>query len=237
MSATPIPRTLGLLMYGDLDISVLDELPPGRKPIKTWCHHRQKAAGHVRLYCASSLPRGIRPTWSARPSRKARWPQTCRPSKTITPTSRLPAAAQPAHRPAARQDEAQRKRRSDAEDFKAGELDVLVSTTVIEVGVDVPNANSYGHRKRRAVRPCRRCISSADVSGAAAAKSCCILISDNENDTVKERLAFPVPHDQTVLLWQNMILKHRGPGDFLRLGRSTACPRCGWRTWCRIPAR
>lgn len=50
MSATPIPRTLGLLMYGDLDISVLDELPPGRKPIKTWIYHRQKAPGYVRLF-------------------------------------------------------------------------------------------------------------------------------------------------------------------------------------------
>ena len=49
MSATPIPRTLGLLMYGDLDISVLDELPPGRKPVKTWFITGKKAAGHVRL--------------------------------------------------------------------------------------------------------------------------------------------------------------------------------------------
>lgn len=72
MSATPIPRTLGLLMYGDLDISILDELPPGRKPIKTWFITGKKRRD-MYGFLENRSPQGIRYISSARPLRKTKW--------------------------------------------------------------------------------------------------------------------------------------------------------------------
>ncbi len=73
MSATPIPRTLGLLIYGDLDISILDELPPGRKPIKTRCITGKKRRACTAFLAGRSTP-GSRYISSAPPSRKRRTP-------------------------------------------------------------------------------------------------------------------------------------------------------------------
>ena len=84
MSATPIPRTLGLLMYGDLDISVLDELPPGRKPIKTWFITGKKRRD-MYGFLDKQIAAGIRSTSSARPSRKTKPWAICRPSRPTTP--------------------------------------------------------------------------------------------------------------------------------------------------------
>lgn len=117
--------------------------------------------------------------------------------------------------------------------FKAGELDVLVSTTVIEVGVDVPNATvmvienaerfglSALHQLRGRV-------------GRGAANSCCILISDNEGEAVRQRLHFLCRTSDGFAV-AKYDLETRGPGDF-SAKHSTACPPCMWRTLCRIPA-
>ncbi|MGN0984631.1 MAG: ATP-dependent DNA helicase RecG, partial [Gemmiger sp.] len=138
MSATPIPRTLGLLMYGDLDISVLDELPPGRKPIRTWFItgkkrrdmygflEKQIAAGHqVYIVCPAieenELDAGMKAV-------KQYYAETVCP---LLPGRRI-GLLHGKMKPKEKDDVMGR--------FKAGELDVLVSTTVIEVGVDVPNA-------------------------------------------------------------------------------------------------
>ena len=133
MSATPIPRTLGLLIYGDLDISILDELPPGRTPVKTRC-------------------------------------------------------------------------------ITGKRLDALVSTTVIEVGVDVPNASvmvienaeRYGlsalHQLRGRV-------------GRGAAESWCFLVSDNTSEAVQKRLKFLCSTTDGFAVAQ-YDLETRGPGDF-----------------------
>ena len=138
MSATPIPRTLGLLMYGDLDISILDELPPGRKPIKTWFItgkkrrdmygflEKQIAAGHqVYIVCPAieenEMDSGMKAV-------KQYYEQVACPLLSGRRIGLLHGKMKPKDK-----DEVMQQ-------FKAGELDVLVSTTVIEVGVDVPNA-------------------------------------------------------------------------------------------------
>ncbi|HAW07363.1 MAG TPA: ATP-dependent DNA helicase RecG, partial [Rikenellaceae bacterium] len=138
MSATPIPRTLGLLMYGDLDISILDELPPGRKPIKTWFItgkkrrdmygflEKQIAAGHqVYIVCPAieenEMDSGMKAV-------KQYYEQVACPLLPGRRIGLLHGKMKPKDK-----DEVMQQ-------FKAGELDVLVSTTVIEVGVDVPNA-------------------------------------------------------------------------------------------------
>ena len=138
MSATPIPRTLGLLMYGDLDISILDELPPGRKPIKTWFItgkkrrdmygflEKQIAAGHqVYIVCPAIEENEMDSDMKAV---KQYYEQVACPLLPGRRIGLLHGKMKPKDK-----DEVMQQ-------FKAGELDVLVSTTVIEVGVDVPNA-------------------------------------------------------------------------------------------------
>ena len=164
MSATPIPRTLGLLIYGDLDISILDELPPGRTPVKTYYEDIAKALLPDRRV---GLMHG-----KLKPKEKA----------------------------------------AVMEDFKAGRLDALVSTTVIEVGVDVPNASvmvienaeRYGlsalHQLRGRV-------------GRGAAESWCFLVSDNTGEAVQKRLKFLCSTTDGFAVAQ-YDLETRGPGDF-----------------------
>ena len=210
MSATPIPRTLGLLMYGDLDISVLDELPPGRKPIKTWFItgkkrrdmygflDKQIAAGHqVYIVCPAIEENEAMGDLQA----------------VTTYYTETACALLPNRRIGLLHGKMKPKEKDDVmQQFKAGELDVLVSTTVIEVGVDVPNATvmvienaerfglSALHQLRGRV-------------GRGAADSCCILISDNGNDAVRERLQFLCRTSDGFAV-AKYDLETRGPGDF-----------------------
>ena len=209
MSATPIPRTLGLLIYGDLDISILDELPPGRTPIKTRCITGKKRgalygfldreidAGHqVYLVCPAieDTPDG------GLNAVKSYYEDV---AKALLPTRRvglMHGKLKPKEKAAV------------MEDFKDGRLDALVSTTVIEVGVDVPNASvmvienaeRYGlsalHQLRGRV-------------GRGAAESWCFLVSDNQSEAVQKRLKFLCSTADGFAVAQ-YDLETRGPGDF-----------------------
>ena len=209
MSATPIPRTLGLLIYGDLDISILDELPPGRKPVKTRCITGKKRGA---LY--GFLDREID---------AGRQVYLVCPAIEETPDGGLNAvksyyediakALLPERRVGLMHGKLKPKEKAAVmEDFKAGRLDALVSTTVIEVGVDVPNATvmvienaeRYGlsalHQLRGRV-------------GRGAAESWCFLVSDNTSENVQKRLKFLCSTADGFAVAQ-YDLETRGPGDF-----------------------
>ena len=209
MSATPIPRTLGLLIYGDLDISILDELPPGRTPVKTRCitgkkrrdlyHFLDQEIGRGRqvyLVCPAieDVPDG------GLNAVKSYYEDI---AKALLPERRV-GLMHGKLKP--------REKAAVMEDFKAGRLDALVSTTVIEVGVDVPNASvmvienaeRYGlsalHQLRGRV-------------GRGAAESWCFLVSDNQSENVQKRLKFLCSTTDGFAVAQ-YDLETRGPGDF-----------------------
>ena len=209
MSATPIPRTLGLLIYGDLDISVLDELPPGRTPVKTRC-----ITGKKRQDLYHFLDQEID---------KGRQVYLVCPAIEDTPDGGLNAvksyyeetakALLPNRRVGLMHGKLKPKEKAAVmEDFKEGRLDALVSTTVIEVGVDVPNASvmvienaeRYGlsalHQLRGRV-------------GRGAAESWCFLVSDNASENVQKRLRFLCSTTDGFAVAQ-YDLETRGPGDF-----------------------
>lgn len=209
MSATPIPRTLGLLLYGDLDISILDQLPPGRTPVKTRC-----ITGKKRRDLYHFLDQEID---------KGRQVYLVCPAIEDTPDGGLNAvktyyediakALLPDRRVGLMHGKLKPKEKAAVmEDFKAGRLDALVSTTVIEVGVDVPNASvmvienaeRYGlsalHQLRGRV-------------GRGAAESWCFLVSDNTGEAVQKRLKFLCSTTDGFAVAQ-YDLETRGPGDF-----------------------
>ena len=209
MSATPIPRTLGLLMYGDLDISILDELPPGRKPVKTRCITGKKRADlygfldreidsgrQVYIVCPAIEDAGGSGL-NAVKSYYEDIAKTCLPDRRV---GLMHGKLKP------------KEKAEVMDDFKSGRLDALVSTTVIEVGVDVPNATvmvienaeRYGlsalHQLRGRV-------------GRGAAESWCFLVSDNASDSVQKRLKFLCSTSDGFAVAQ-YDLETRGPGDF-----------------------
>lgn len=209
MSATPIPRTLGLLIYGDLDISVLDELPPGRTPVKTRCITGKRRA-ELYGFLDKEIGRG-------------RQVYLVCPAIEDTPDGGLNAvktyyedvakALLPERRVGLMHGRLKPKEKAAVmEDFRAGRLDALVSTTVIEVGVDVPNASvmvienaeRYGlsalHQLRGRV-------------GRGAAESWCFLVSDSEGEAVRKRLKFLCSTADGFAVAQ-YDLETRGPGDF-----------------------
>ena len=209
MSATPIPRTLGLLMYGDLDISILDELPPGRKPIKTRCITGKKRAD---LY--GFLDREIgsgRQVYIVCPAIEDAGGSGLNAVKSYYED--IAKAYLPDRRVGLMHGKLKPKEKAEVmDDFKSGRLDALVSTTVIEVGVDVPNATvmvienaeRYGlsalHQLRGRV-------------GRGAAESWCFLVSDNASESVQKRLKFLCSTSDGFAVAQ-YDLETRGPGDF-----------------------
>ena len=209
MSATPIPRTLGLLMYGDLDISILDELPPGRKPVKTRCITGKKRAD---LY--GFLDREIdsgRQVYIVCPAIEDAGGSGLNAVKSYYED--IAKAYLPDRRVGLMHGKLKPKEKAEVmDDFKSGRLDALVSTTVIEVGVDVPNATvmvienaeRYGlsalHQLRGRV-------------GRGAAGSWCFLVSDNASESVQKRLKFLCSTSDGFAVAQ-YDLETRGPGDF-----------------------
>ena len=209
MSATPIPRTLGLLIYGDLDISILDELPPGRRPVKT-----RVMTGARRKDLYGFLDREVgqgRQVYIVCPAIEEGPDTSLTPVKTYY--EQTAKALLPNRRVGLMHGKLKPKEKAAVmEDFRAGQLDVLVSTTVIEVGVDVPNATvmvienaeRYGlsalHQLRGRV-------------GRGAAESWCFLVSDNESESVRSRLKFLCATTDGFAVAQ-YDLETRGPGDF-----------------------
>ena len=209
MSATPIPRTLGLLMYGDLDISILDELPPGRKPVKT-----RYITGKKRADLYGFLDREIdsgRQVYIVCPAIEDAGGSGLNAVKSYYED--IAKAYLPDRRVGLMHGKLKPKEKAEVmDDFKSGRLDALVSTTVIEVGVDVPNATvmvienaeRYGlsalHQLRGRV-------------GRGAAESWCFLVSDNASESVQKRLKFLCSTSDGFAVAQ-YDLETRGPGDF-----------------------
>ena len=216
MSATPIPRTLGLLMYGDLDISVLDELPPGRKPIKTWFItgkkrrdmygfiEKQLAAGHqAYVVCPAIEENELAADMQAV---KKYYTETVCPLLPNRRIGLLHGKMKPKEK-----DEVMLK-------FKAGELDVLVSTTVIEVGVNVPNATvmmienaeRFGLAQLHQLR---------GRVGRGDKQSYCIMVNASGNKEKNRRLeVLNKSNDGFYIASED--LKLRGPGDLFGIRQS-----------------
>ncbi len=209
MSATPIPRSLALTLYGDLDISVIDEMPPGRQPIKTyWLTQRERERAYT--FLRQQIEQGrqafiICPLIEESEALdvKAAVEEHRRLQTEVFPDLRLGLL--------------HGKMKSDEKDevmrqFRAGELHILVSTSVVEVGIDIPNAtvimvegaDRFGlaqlHQFRGRV-------------GRGEHPSYCILISDSATPESQERLrAIERIHDGFRLAEKDLEL--RGPGEF-----------------------
>ncbi|MEE0597902.1 MAG: ATP-dependent DNA helicase RecG [Acutalibacteraceae bacterium] len=210
MSATPIPRTLALIIYGELDISILDELPPGRQKIETYAvtsELRQRAYNYVKKHLDAGRQGYI----------------ICPLVDEGESDTELASAVKYA-------DELQRgdfrgytvglmhgkmksvDKKKVMESFSKGETQLLVSTTVIEVGVDVPNAvimvienaERFGLSQLHQLR---------GRIGRGQYKSTCILITDAKNDTAQRRMkVMETTTDGFKIADED--LKLRGPGEF-----------------------
>ena len=209
MSATPIPRTLALLMYGDLEVSILDELPPGRESVETFLvgeSYRARINAFIRKQvqeghqCFVVCP-AVEENQELGIKAASAWAETLQ--QTIFPDLRI----------ALLHGQMKGQEKEDAmASFARGEADVMVATTVIEVGVDVPNATlmviedadrfglSQLHQLRGRV-------------GRGKAKSYCILTSHNRNEETLQRLkALCKTTDGFKIAEED--LRMRGPGDF-----------------------
>lgn len=212
MTATPIPRTMTLTVYGDLDVSLIKEMPPGRKPIKTEAksmRSRKKVYDFVRTeILAGRQAYVVCPLIEHSESEKLADIDSAEEVFDMLsngifrdiPCALLHGKMRP------------RDKDEIMEKFRDGETKLLVSTTVIEVGVDVPNASVMvvEHAERFGLAQLHQLRGRV---GRGAAKSYCILISDSKADVAKARLEIlESTNDGFKLAEQD--LKLRGPGQF-----------------------
>ncbi|MGN1417812.1 MAG: ATP-dependent DNA helicase RecG [Acutalibacteraceae bacterium] len=208
MSATPIPRTLSLIIYGDLDISVIDELPKGRQKIDTFAVDSSYKA-RIYNFIRKHLDKGLQ-------------------AYIVCPLveeseSNLTAATQYAESLSKKEFASYKvgllhgkmkpkEKKQIMEDFVGGKIQLLVSTTVIEVGIDVPNAavmvienaDMFGLSQLHQLR---------GRVGRGKEKSYCILISDSKGESATKRLEIMCKTNDGFLI-ADEDLKLRGPGDF-----------------------
>ena len=209
MSATPIPRTLALILYGDLDVSIIDELPPGRQPIDTLLvneSYRQRLNGFIRkqveegrqvfVICPKVEEDEENPSELHSAEDHAQYLQETFPDlKVGCVHGKL------------------KEKQKDAvmSAFVSGETHILVATTVVEVGVDIPNANlmvienadrfglSQLHQLRGRI-------------GRGQHKSWCVLVSDSTNEVSRQRLKIMTKTSDGFVISEED-LRLRGPGD------------------------
>lgn len=209
MTATPIPRTLALILYGDLDISIIDELPPNRKKIETFAVNKGMTE-RVNNFIRKQIEEG-RQAYIVCPLVEENVEMDLKSveklyetySKEIFPdfkVSFIHGKMKP------------REKDEIMEDFKAKKIDILISTTVIEVGVDVPNANimvienaeRFGLAQLHQLR---------GRVGRGEYKSYCILKTDGKGETVRKRMKVMCETNDGFIISEKD-LELRGSGDF-----------------------
>lgn len=208
MSATPIPRTMGLVLYGDLDVSVIDELPKGRQKIRTMLidsSKRNRAFNFIKAEIAAGRQAYIVCPLVEESDTELASAEEYAAELMLSEFADLPVGI--IHGKMKSQDKEETMRK-----FKNGELKLLVATTVIEVGVDVPNASvmmienaerfglSQLHQLRGRV-------------GRGSLSSYCILVSDSTSEETKKRLSVLCTTNNGFVI-ADEDLKLRGPGDF-----------------------
>jgi ATP-dependent DNA helicase RecG len=220
MSATPIPRTLAMSFYADLDVSVIDELPPGRTPVSTRLvseKRRAEIVAHVAKRCAG----GGQAYWvcplieeSEKLELQTAVALHAELSKTYAGLPRVGGVSRPLTvgllhgrlKPA--------EKAATMQAFVSGAIDVLVATTVIEVGVDVPNASTMviEHAERFGLAQLHQLR--GRVGRGAAESQCILLFEEPMSDTARERLKVIYENtDGFEIARQDLLI--RGPGEFL----------------------
>lgn len=210
MTATPIPRTLALILYGDLDISIIDELPPGRQPIETIAiEHKRRKEAYENLV-RDEVEKGRQVYVVCPLVEESEKIEATSASELVEELKReffsdlrvgiLYGKMRPSEKDAV------------MDDFKNKKLDILVSTTVIEVGVNVPNATlmiienaeRFGLAQLHQLR---------GRVGRGKHKSYCILIYNSKTEVCKERMAIMEETTDGFKISQKD-LEIRGPGEF-----------------------
>ena len=210
MTATPIPRTLALTLYGDLDVSVLDELPPGRQPVRTVWRSEAKRPDiyeFIRRELAES-----RQTYVVCPLVEETEVSDLKAATAMA--ERLAREVFPEHRVGLVHGRLSFEAKDAVmRDFKAGEIRVLVATTVIEVGIDVPNATVMliEHAERFGLAQLHQLRGRV---GRGSARSYCILLASGlMSDEAQQRLR-AMCETQDGFRIAEADLEIRGPGDF-----------------------
>ena len=209
MSATPIPRTLGLIIFGDLDISIIDELPPSRKPVRTVLFNstqRDRVYGFIKKEIAAGRQAYIVcPLVEEGELDDVASAEEYAAELMLKQFSDIPVGVVHGQMKSDEKEAVMSK-------FAANELKLLVATTVIEVGVDVPNASvmvienaerfglSQLHQLRGRV-------------GRGDVQSYCVLISDHQNELTRQRLEVMCATNDGFKI-ADEDLRMRGPGDF-----------------------
>lgn len=208
MTATPIPRTLTMTLYGDLDLSVIDELPPGRRPVKT---HWKMPFERTSVYKSmKSLIDEGRQAYVVCPMVSESEKMNTQAAEELH--GRLKEEIFPELRVGLLHGQMKpRDKEAEMDKFRTHELDILVSTTVIEVGVDVPNAsvmvvedaNRFGLSQLHQLR---------GRVGRGATQSYCILVADAKSDDARTRMEVMVRTTNGFEIAEED-LKLRGPGE------------------------
>jgi ATP-dependent DNA helicase RecG len=207
MTATPIPRTLALTIYGDLDISIIDELPPGRRPIETKNVVEYRVES-VYSFMKQQIAQGrqayvVYPVIEESEAMKAAQKMYEHLSQKVFPDIRVGLL----HGKLKNEE-----KEAAMDQFRRGEVKILVATTVIEVGVDVPNATvmvieqaeRFGLAQLHQLR---------GRVGRGAEQSYCILVTGKLGDAARERIRTMVDSSDGFYIAE-MDLKLRGPGEF-----------------------